>query len=95
MVTLGVALGLSGAFALTRVMKSLLFDVSARDPLTFACVALLLSLVALAGLLSACAPRRANRIRWRRSGASEVRSSAFRRLRIEEMCYEFTRDLLH
>jgi ABC-type lipoprotein release transport system permease subunit len=37
-----------GAVALTRVMRSLLFDVSASDPLTFACVALLLSLVALA-----------------------------------------------
>jgi putative ABC transport system permease protein len=48
MVMFGVALGLIGAFALTRVMKSLLFDVSAIDPLTFACVALLLSLVALA-----------------------------------------------
>jgi putative ABC transport system permease protein len=48
MVTLGVALGLLGAFALTRVMKGLLFDVSASDPLTFACVALLLSLIALA-----------------------------------------------
>ncbi len=47
-VTLGVALGLLGAFALTRVMKSLLFDVGASDPLTFACVALSLSLVALA-----------------------------------------------
>jgi putative ABC transport system permease protein len=48
MVTLGVALGMIGAVALTRVMRSLLFDVSASDPLTFACVALLLSLVALA-----------------------------------------------
>jgi putative ABC transport system permease protein len=48
MVMLGVALGILGAFALTRVMKSLLFDVSASDPLTFACVAFLLSLVALA-----------------------------------------------
>jgi putative ABC transport system permease protein len=48
MVTLGVALGLLGASALTRLMKGLLFDVSASDPLTFACVALLLSLVALA-----------------------------------------------
>jgi putative ABC transport system permease protein len=47
-VMFGVALGLIGAFALTRLMKSLLFDVSAGDPLTFACVALLLSLVAFA-----------------------------------------------
>jgi putative ABC transport system permease protein len=44
----GVALGSAGAFALTRVMESLLFDVSPGDPLTFACVALFLSLVALA-----------------------------------------------
>jgi putative ABC transport system permease protein len=48
MVALGVGLGIFGAFALMRVMKSLLFDVSANDPLTFACVAVLLSLVALA-----------------------------------------------
>jgi len=60
MVTLGVALGLIGAFALTRVMKSLLFDVSAIDPLTFACVALLLSLVALAACYLPA--RRASRI---------------------------------
>jgi putative ABC transport system permease protein len=46
----GVAIGLGGAFALTRVMKTLLFEVSATDPLTFALVTLLLTLVAL----SAC-----------------------------------------
>jgi ABC-type antimicrobial peptide transport system permease subunit len=60
MVIFGVALGLIGAFALTRVMKSLLFDVSAIDPLTFACVALLLSLVALAACYLPA--RRASRI---------------------------------
>jgi putative ABC transport system permease protein len=48
LVMLGVALGLVGAFALTRVMRSLLFNVSANDPMTFVCVALLLSLIALA-----------------------------------------------
>ncbi|HKQ75171.1 MAG TPA: hypothetical protein VJ810_15850 [Blastocatellia bacterium] len=37
-----------GALALTRVMKSLLFGVSATDPLKFVGVALLLALVALA-----------------------------------------------
>jgi putative ABC transport system permease protein len=47
LVLLGVGVGLLGAFALTRVMTSLLFDVSADDPLTFAGVALLLSLIAL------------------------------------------------
>ena len=46
-VMIGVALGLIGAFALTRVMTALLFEVRATDPLTFAGVALLLSLVAL------------------------------------------------
>ena len=42
----GVALGLVFAFALTRGMKSLLFGVSASDPLTFAAIALLLAGVA-------------------------------------------------
>ena len=43
----GVALGLAGAFALTRVMEALLFGVSATDPATFAGVAALLAAVAL------------------------------------------------
>jgi predicted permease len=47
LVMLGVALGSIGAFALTRVMTSLLFNVGANDPLTFTGVALLLSLIAL------------------------------------------------
>jgi putative ABC transport system permease protein len=47
LVLLGVAIGSIGAFALTRLMTSLLFDISANDPLTFAGAALLLSLVAM------------------------------------------------
>ncbi len=43
----GIGLGLAGAFALTRLTKSLLFGVTATDPLTFAAVPLLLLLVAL------------------------------------------------
>jgi putative ABC transport system permease protein len=46
-VLLGVVLGLAGAFGLTRVMKSLLYDVSPTDPLTFGVIALLLLSVAL------------------------------------------------
>jgi predicted lysophospholipase L1 biosynthesis ABC-type transport system permease subunit len=42
-----VALGLLAAFALTRLMKSLLFGVEATDPLTFTAVALLLTIMAL------------------------------------------------
>jgi predicted permease len=44
----GVLFGFGGAVALTRVIKSLLFQVSPTDPLTFAGIALLLILVALA-----------------------------------------------
>lgn len=44
---LGVGIGLAAALALTRLLSSLLFSVSASDPLTYAAVAGLLVLVAL------------------------------------------------
>jgi putative ABC transport system permease protein len=43
----GVAIGLVAAFAVTRVMKNMLFNLSATDPLTFLMIALLLVAVAL------------------------------------------------
>jgi putative ABC transport system permease protein len=46
LVVAGVGLGLIGAIALTRVMSSLLFGVTAKDPATFVAVAALLTLVA-------------------------------------------------
>jgi putative ABC transport system permease protein len=47
LVLLGIALGLAGALALTRVMVSLLFEVNPTDPATLIGVALLLVAVAL------------------------------------------------
>ena len=56
----GVALGLVAAFALTRVMRGLLFGVSATDPATFAAVA---GMLAMAALLASYLPaRRAARL---------------------------------
>jgi putative ABC transport system permease protein len=46
LVVLGVGLGIAGAIALTRLMSTLLFGVTAKDPATFVAVAALLTLVA-------------------------------------------------
>ena len=60
MALVGVAIGLVAALGLTRLMANMLFGVSAHDPLSFAAMAGLLILVALA----ACSlpARRATRI---------------------------------
>jgi putative ABC transport system permease protein len=46
-VLIGVAAGLAAAIGLTRLMSTLLFEVSATDPLTLALITLLLTVVAL------------------------------------------------
>ena len=55
MTVIGLAVGLIGAFGLTRLMASLLFEVSATDPLTFIMVAAGLLLV---GLMACFVPAR-------------------------------------
>jgi putative ABC transport system permease protein len=60
MVGLGLVLGGAGAVALSRVMSSILFETSARDPLTFVAVVVVLSAV---GALAVYIPaRRATRV---------------------------------
>jgi putative ABC transport system permease protein len=44
---IGIAIGLAGAFVVTRLMESLLFGVSPTDPTTFVTVAIVLAGVAL------------------------------------------------
>jgi putative ABC transport system permease protein len=56
----GVAIGLGGAFALTRLIEELLFGVSPTDPVTFSVVAILLTSVAV--LASYIPARRALRV---------------------------------
>ncbi len=46
----GVGIGLLGAFAITRLMSSLLFGVGTLDPLTFGAIAMFLSAVALVAI---------------------------------------------
>src|SRR5216684_114341 len=57
---IGVAIGIAGSLALTRTVESLLFGVTATDPLTFGCVTLL---IVGAALLACYIPaRRATKV---------------------------------
>jgi putative ABC transport system permease protein len=57
---IGVALGMGGALALTRLMSAMLFGVRATDPLTFVITAIVL--VVAAGLASYVPARRAAKV---------------------------------
>ncbi|HKQ77563.1 MAG TPA: ABC transporter permease [Blastocatellia bacterium] len=48
LVSVGVSIGMAAAWALTRLMETMLFEVRATDPATFGLIALLLAAVALA-----------------------------------------------
>ncbi len=56
----GVAIGLAGAFAFSRLMRTLLYEVSPADPFTFVVISLVLALITL--LASYVQARRAARI---------------------------------
>ncbi|MBA2502310.1 MAG: ABC transporter permease, partial [Pyrinomonadaceae bacterium] len=60
LILVGIAIGGIGAFAVTRLMASILYGVSASDPVTFTCVALLLGGIAF--LACYIPARRATRI---------------------------------
>jgi predicted permease len=51
LISAGITIGLIASLALTRLMKNLLFEVNAIDPLTFVIVALMLGIVALLACL--------------------------------------------
>jgi putative ABC transport system permease protein len=55
MLLIGLGAGLAGAFALTRALKSLLFEVSALDPVALALACVLMTLI---GILAALLPAR-------------------------------------
>jgi putative ABC transport system permease protein len=60
LVAIGLTIGLAGALALTRLMATLLFEISPTDPITFAAVALS---VIVAALLACYIPaRRATKV---------------------------------
>jgi putative ABC transport system permease protein len=56
----GIGAGLAGAYALSRLLSTLLFGIQPRDPFTFTVVAALLSAVALVACLAPA--RRASRV---------------------------------
>jgi putative ABC transport system permease protein len=60
LVLIGVVLGVAGAYAVTRTMRSLLFEVGATDRLTFVLVSMLLAIV---GFIACYLPaRRATKV---------------------------------
>ena len=57
---IGIAIGTAASLMLTRTLDNLLYGITARDPLTFVAVAMLLALVSL--IASFVPARRASRV---------------------------------
>jgi putative ABC transport system permease protein len=55
LVLIGVAIGLAASLAVSQLLKSFLFGLSAADPMTFGIIPLLLAAIAL---LACCVPAR-------------------------------------
>ncbi len=60
MTSAGILIGLAGAYALARYLASLLFNVSAADPMVYAAVSLVLAIVAFLAIVIPCS--RATRV---------------------------------
>jgi len=60
LVAIGLAVGLGGALALSRILETMLFGVGSRDPVVFAAVPMLLTTIVAAALLIPA--RRATRV---------------------------------
>jgi ABC-type antimicrobial peptide transport system permease subunit len=59
----GVVMGIAGAFAVTRTIKSLLFEVSTTDPIVFVTIPVLLVIVSLVACYT---PARRKDPKWKR-----------------------------
>lgn len=51
LVVLGLAIGIAGAFGITRLMEGLLYDIAPTDPITYALVSLFFAIVAVIACL--------------------------------------------
>jgi len=60
MTAAGIAVGLAGAFALSRAMSGMVFEISSADPLTFVLVPL--GLFVIAGVACLLPARKASRL---------------------------------
>ena len=69
---LGLGLGLAGAFGLSRVLRTLLVQVTPTDPLTFGVITVILTVVAIAACLIPAPPRVARRSAGRPPGRTRL-----------------------
>lgn len=81
----GLPIGVAGAFAVGRLLQSVLAQTNGRDPVTVAAIALLMAAVSMAAFFGPRAARRGS-IRSRRSGTSKNYALAAMRLSRSSCC---------